>query len=38
MVVALVKKDNYSASLYIPGKPSLALAGVKAIGLFPGAG
>lgn len=34
MVVALVKKDNYSASLYIPGKPSLALAGVKAIGFF----
>jgi len=34
MVVALVKNDNYSATLYIPGKPSLALAGVKAIGFF----
>lgn len=34
MVVALVKTDNYSATLYIPGKPSLALAGVKAIGFF----
>lgn len=34
MIVDLVKKDNYSATLYIPGKPSLALAGVKAIGFF----
>lgn len=34
MVVALVKKDSYSATLYIPGKPSLALAGVKTIGFF----
>lgn len=34
MVMALVKKDNYSATLYIPGKPSLALAGAKAVGFF----
>ena len=34
MVVALVKTNNYGATLYIPGKPSLALAGVKAIGFF----
>ena len=34
MVVDLVKKDNYSAALYIPGKPPLPLVGVKAIGFF----
>ena len=34
MVVALVKNGSYSATLYIPGKPSLALAGVKAIDFF----
>lgn len=34
MVVELVKKDSYSATLYIPGKPPLSLAGPKAIGFF----
>ena len=34
MVVALVKNGPYSATLYIPGKPSLALAGPKAISFF----
>ena len=34
MVVDLVKKDSYSATLYIPGKPPLPLAGPKAIGFF----
>lgn len=34
MVVDLVKKDSYSASLYIPGKAPLPLAGTKAIGFF----
>lgn len=34
MVVDLVKKDNYSATLYIPGKPPLPLVGMKAIAFF----
>ena len=34
MVLDLVKTDNYSASLRIPGKPPLPLAGPKAIAFF----
>lgn len=34
MVVDLLKKDGYSATLYIPGKPPLPLFGTKAIGFF----
>lgn len=34
MVVDLVKSSSYSASLYIPGKPTLTLSGVKHIKFF----
>lgn len=34
MVVDLVRKDAYSATLYIPGKPSLPLNGTKQIDFF----
>lgn len=34
MVVDLVKQNNYSATLYIPGKAPLPLSGPKAIGFF----
>lgn len=34
MVVDLVKKDNYSATLYVPGKTPLTLTGPKALLFF----